>query len=189
MSKRIPLSRGKWALISDEDFERVNAYKWCCDRNGYACRMVHIATVDGIRSRRKVMLHRFILDAPVGMEVDHANHNKLDNRRVNIRLATKTQNRANARPRTTGSSKYKGVSWHRRDGGWCAGIHINSATKFLGVYKDEAAAARVYDAAAYAAWGDYAFLNFPQNKQFYQLALTIPKVPRSLPLLTTLGAD
>lgn len=151
--KRVSLSGGKFAIVSDCDFPKVNRYKWSADRNGYAVRMVQ----DGSR-RRKVLMHRFILDAPAGAEVDHANGDKLDNRRSNLRLATKSQNNANRGPYT---GTYKGVSWHKRDRRWQSQIRINGSQRHLGTFADPVSAALAYDRAARAAWGEFAYLNFP----------------------------
>lgn len=159
MTKRIPLSNGKFALVSDEDYERIGRYNWSYDPNGYACRMVQVARVDGKRTRRKVLMHRQILRAAKGVEVDHANHDGLDNRRENIRTVSHAQNRHNARPRKNGSSQYKGVSYHKRDGNWRASIAVNGIKRELGTFRSEHAAALAYNAAAYEAWGEFAYQN------------------------------
>lgn len=159
MTKRIPLSQGKFALVSDEDYERVSQYNWTYDRNGYACRMVQVHRTEGKRTRRKVLMHRFILGAPKGVEVDHANHNGLDNRRENIRVASHAQNRHNARPRVNSSSRYKGVSFHRRDKKWRSEITVDGVRRSLGTFPNEHDAAAAYNVAAHEAWGEFAYQN------------------------------
>lgn len=159
MTRRIPLSNNQFALVSDEDYERVAQFNWSYDRNGYACRMVQVHRENGKRTRRKVMMHRFILNAPKGTEVDHANHDGLDNRRENIRTVTHAQNRHNARPRMNSSSQYKGVSYHKRDGNWRASIAVNGVKREIGTFRTEHAAAIAYNAAARAAWGEFAYQN------------------------------
>jgi hypothetical protein len=84
--KKIPLTKGKFAIVDDSDFERVNAFHWTCNTDGYATSKVG-------------PMHRFILDAPKGTQVDHRNHDTLDNRRENIWLCTPSQNRLNNRSR------------------------------------------------------------------------------------------
>lgn len=175
MSRQIPLSRGLVALVSERDFERVSRYKWSCDGNGYACRMESYY-VDGKRQRRKIMLHRFILGAPAHLQVDHINHNILDNRRENIRLVTRRQNRANSRPKRTGTSRYKGVHWHRRDQKWCAMIRAGGVKYHLGTFANEAEAAKAYDRAARKLVGPMAYLNFPT-----QAAPPIPTLFQVIP--------
>lgn len=159
MCKQVPLSQGKTALIDDEDYERVVLHKWCCDRNGYVVRKIFVSR-DGKKQPRKIMLHRFILNAPPGMDVDHINHDLLDNRRSNIRLATRSQNSANRPSKSGSSSRYKGVVWHERVNPWRAKIAVNGKQQHLGYFATEEEAAHAYDKAAYAAWGEFAHLNF-----------------------------
>lgn len=158
MCQRVPLSKGKFALVSDEDYERVSQYKWTYDA-GYACRKVTWHDEEGKTRKRKVLLHRFITDAPANMEVDHRNWDGLDNRRDNLRIATHTQNRANARPRAGCSSRYKGVWLDKRDGVWRSEIVVDGKRNGLGIFNNEDDAARAYNAAALKAWGEFTYLN------------------------------
>jgi hypothetical protein len=93
--------------------------------------------------------------------VDHVDHNGLNNRRSNLRAATKAQNAANERKRPGCSSQYKGVVWHRNR--WQARIEIGDEYRYLGRFVSEEEAARAYDAAAVTAWGQYANPNFPRT--------------------------
>lgn len=105
-------------------------------------------------------MHRLILNAPSGADVDHVNNDGLDNRRVNLRLASRSQNLANTRKRAGAfTSQFKGVYRARRK--WAASIKVNQVRRHLGEYHSEERAARAYDAAAKAAWGPFARLNFP----------------------------
>ena len=165
MTVRVPLSRGKFALISDEDAERVTQFKWSYHGNGYACRTVRVTLPDGRKKRKDILLHRFIVDAPQGLDVDHRNQHGLDCRRHNLRKATRSQNVANSGSRKGAVSKYKGVHFRRDRNTWRAEITINGRKRNLGTFKDEADAARAYDAAAYATWGEFAYLNFPDELQ------------------------
>jgi hypothetical protein len=92
--KKIPLSQGQFALVDDEDFERVNAFKWyarCDPKDGllYATRSVRKPKAT------TVSMARFIMQTPEGMVCDHVNHNTLDNRKRNLRNCTLSQNRMN----------------------------------------------------------------------------------------------
>lgn len=119
--------------------------------------------------RVSVLMHRLLMDPPRGMEVDHANGVRSDNRRSNLRLATSSQNRFNMLVRKRAgmsSSRYRGVSLHRSRKGdtttrWKAVISVLNVTKHLGYYRDEVEAARAYDRAAILHHGRFAKLNFP----------------------------
>ncbi len=111
---------------------------------------------------RTIYLHRLVMAAPEGVEVDHVNGNPLDNRRANLRLATRSQNAAN-RPSYRGSSRFKGVCRaNTQSPRWRAWILFEGKSRYLGSYHSEDEAARAYDAAAYEQWGEFAHLNFPE---------------------------
>jgi len=99
------------------------------------------------------------LVGPDGWEVDHANHDGLDNRRANLRLATRSQNIANQRKKR-GASSYKGVYRLRDCNRWGAQIYRNGSKRHLGTFKDEVDAALAYDCALLEASGPFAKLNF-----------------------------
>ncbi len=106
-------------------------------------------------------LHRLILAAPFGTSVDHRNGDGTDNRRCNLRFATAAQNLANKRPQGA-ASRFKGVALSSCvNKPWLAKIQVEKKQRYLGVYETEEAAARAYDKAAWAAWGEFARLNFP----------------------------
>lgn len=111
---------------------------------------------------RRWALHRWIMQPPDDMVVDHINGDPLDNRRSNLRICTHAQNLANGRSHRDSTSKYRGVSYRPREGTWRAQISVgNQRSKFLGQYRTEEEAALAYDAAARDRYGEYARLNFP----------------------------
>ena len=108
-----------------------------------------------------VWMHREIMKAGDREFCDHINHNGLDNRRANLRLATRSRNAWNRRKAKIKSrSKYKGVSWYNMGKRWNARIQVNRKAKFLGIFADEIEAAKAYDRAARKCFGEFAKLNF-----------------------------
>jgi hypothetical protein len=160
--RRIPLTQGKFAIVDPGDYERLAQYKWFAvryERGFYAVRAVKAK--DGRGRQKNVRMHREILGVPEGKIIDHINHNGLDNRRANLRVATRRQNAWNKRKqRTRCSSKYKGVTWLKREGKWQARIVCKGRSMFIGYFADEKAAARAYDAKAGELFGEYAAMNF-----------------------------
>ncbi len=160
--RRIPLTQGKYALVDVEDYERVNQYKWHIRRSNrsntyYAARTVFVSKYN----RKLVPMHRFIINAPDGLEVYHINGDGFDNRKANLRLATGFQNARNKGKRNNARvSRYKGVK-RNGSGRWHAVINYNCQRIYLGTYNTEEEAARAYDTAARKYHKEFANLNFP----------------------------
>ncbi len=102
-------------------------------------------------------MHRIIMNAPVGKQVDHINHNGLDNRKENLRLATPAQNQANQKLSKANTSGFKGVSFDKKKKKWAA--YIGKQSRNLGRFLDIRDAARAYNDAAKLAYGEFAKLN------------------------------
>lgn len=139
------------AIIDDENAELVASYRWRLMAGCYAATRPAPSTI--------LYMHRLILDVPLGVQVDHINHNGLDNRRVNLRLATNGQNSANRVLGSDSRSGFKGVSWDA--GRWRARIKVDQQDRHLGRFDIPEAAARAYDRAAREHFGEFAWLNFP----------------------------
>lgn len=118
------------ALVEVADWPLVAGRKWFFDG-------MYAATKDGALNLR---MHRLLMgDVPKGLEVDHINRDKLDNRRSNLRLVTHAENCRNV-PSQGGSSQYRGVTWSKKKRRWVAQAHLNSKGIFLGHFDDESEA-------------------------------------------------
>lgn len=156
--KRIPISRGMFALIDDEDSHRVLRYRW----HAYPSKSTWYAKAsawDHIHKKQfNLPMGRFIMDAPKEKCVDHINGDGLDNRKSNLRICTNAENSRNQKMKPH-SSRFKGVTWNARLGNWVAQIRANGTTKHLGVFTDECDAAKAYNVAAMKHFGRFARLN------------------------------
>ena len=103
------------------------------------------------------------MQAPDGMVVDHIDGNSLNNRRSNLRICTPRQNTANRAKTRNGTSRFKGVHFCTRDRKWRAQIGVDGARRFIGDFDDEVEAARAYDRKAAELFGEFAYLNFPEE--------------------------
>jgi HNH endonuclease/AP2 domain len=148
--KEVPLTRGKVALVDDEDFERVAAYKWCYMTVGYAARSV----VEG-KKRRLVYLHRFILRPEKGAHIDHIDGNKLNNQRNNLRTCTHQQNMRNRTNHRNNTSGHKGVAFDKSTGIWKAYINIDGKTVHLGRFPTAELAAEYRNGVAEKVFGEF----------------------------------
>jgi tRNA U34 2-thiouridine synthase MnmA/TrmU len=157
MVKEISLTQGKVTIVDDEDYDRVNQHKWHAakhNRNWYARRK-------DPKTKKIIRMSRFILGFETNLICDHINRNGLDNRKENLRLATKTQNLMNSKKRKNTSSKYKGVSLYKRYNKWESKISVNKKLIHIGLFNYEVDAARAYDMMAKIHFGEFANLNFP----------------------------
>ena len=159
--KKIELTRGKYALVDDADYDFLMRWKWYFNK-GYAIRSG--SRLENAGRQKTILMHRIINKTPEELLTDHANLDTLDNRKVNLRTATRQQNNINKRKQQGTTSKYKGVYWVTRDKKWRVCIRANGRHIFLGDYKSEAEAARSYNEAALKYHGDFCVLNHWKEK-------------------------
>lgn len=153
--KKIPLTRGKYAIVDDEDYEWLTQWSWCYN-NRYAIRGMSRGGV-----QKKFPMHREIMKTPIGLETDHINGNTLDNRKSNLRICTHKENGRNRKvSKNKKWSEYKGVTYRTDRRVWITQIRKDNRLYKVGYFKNELEAALTYDIWAVKFFGKYAKLNF-----------------------------
>lgn len=152
--KLLKLSNKKiFTEVDDEVFEYLNQFKWFLSTRGYVC-----------RNKRKdseyTRIHRLIMNAPKGLEVDHIDNNPLNNQKSNLRICTHQENQRNQKKSKNRSSKFKGVSFNKLTKKWESYIAHNNKFIHLGHYENEIDAAKAHDKSARELHKEYATLNF-----------------------------
>jgi hypothetical protein len=152
----VPVSGGKYfAKIDPEDYEEISQCRWYIKKPARKYYSYYAY------NRKRLLMHRKIMNPPGGIAIDHINGDGLDNRRTNLRIADACQNQWNQRPKENGTSKFKGVVRHKEDKKWRVKIRYRGKHIWLGNYDNEIEAARAYDRAAVKYFGAFARLNFP----------------------------
>lgn len=152
---KIFLNRGYVALIDTEDWEKVKDKKWAVSpqSNTTYCR-------NSTRGGGTISLHRLIMNAPKDMDVDHIDHNGLNNTKSNLRICTTSENCRNRVRGKISSSKYKGVYFYCPTKKWRSAITIAKGKRiYLGQFLSEESAAIVYNEMAKKYFGEYAIIN------------------------------
>ncbi len=159
--KQIISKEGPRILVDADDFDYLSQFEWAIC-SGYAKRSCH-SDQDSFWLEMGHEIMELEIGNGWGRVLDHANRNKLDNRKTNLRICTQAQNVHNGPGKPNGSSRFKGVSWNKQSQHWRAYIVLEGKYQHLGQFIDEEEAARAYDAAANEAYGEYAYLNFPEE--------------------------
>ena len=167
--KQIQLTRGYFALIDDADFDHINQWKW----HALVIKRPNVTKVYAVRNEgtKKVYMHRALMDAPSGIDVDHKDDNGLNNQRENLRIATRSQNNWNSKARK-GSTPYVGVTYldplkpsyakHAKRP-YQAYVQANKKKHHVGFFETAEAAAEARDRKAVELYGTFAALNFPEK--------------------------
>ena len=138
-------------MVDDGDFPWLSKFRWWTHSRVYAT---------GWANGKNVLMHRLILSTPPGMESDHINGDRLDNRRDNLRICTLQQNQFNSKVQKNNHSGVKGVYWWPRDRNWRVCFFQNGKQENLGYYNDKVEAISVYNKAIISARGAYAKPNY-----------------------------
>jgi hypothetical protein len=151
--EKIILLNGEICFVDDEDFQKLNQFKWYLNSKRYACRH---------ENGKTILMHREIMGNPIGYEIDHINGNGLKNTKDNLRICTHAQNLKNIKQHIDNTSGYKGVYYQKcgkRKKRWYAQIQVNGKTKLVGYYLTPEEAALAYNNCANIYYGEYAKLN------------------------------
>jgi hypothetical protein len=156
--RTIKLPCGQNVKVCEKAYSLVKDYKWSL-AGGYPARRIEGKRKPcGKRARINIYMHRYLTGVKKGLEVDHINGDKLDNRLKNLRICTPTQNKHNVKS-NRGSSKYKGVSYNKAEKKWKSYITIDGSRKNLGTFTNEDEAALAYNQYAQENFGEFALLN------------------------------
>lgn len=152
--KTIPLTRGLVAIVDDEDYERLNEFKWHANSEGYAVRAVR----NDVREQVRIRMHRSVqgISAIDIRCVDHINGNRVDNRKENLRVCTRAENQANRKAQRNNTSGFKGVHWVKRSQKWTAQIMTGGKSHSLGYFETAEAAYSAYKIACAELHGNFA---------------------------------
>lgn len=162
--KYIPLGGkygvGKHAIVDDADYETLSAHKWYVMKNGYATRTIDLGRLNGKKRTRAMTMHRQLMGEPT-LLVDHCNNDRLDNRRSNLRLATKHENTMNRVLHKNSSTGFKGVFFRKEcpNKPYYARVGMDRKYVHLGYFKHPEEAAQAYNTKAKELFGEFALLN------------------------------
>lgn len=173
----LTLPDGYIVLIDEADQLLIAGFPWRVLQAG-AGGLMYAHAWNG---KMHLYMHRLIAGAGPEEHVDHWDLNGLNNQKHNLRIPSRGQNQANrgkqfSRNGRLPTSQYKGVYWDKSRSRWSAYIGSRGQRRYLGRFTDEELAARAYDEAAVAAWGQFARLNFPVDNGLvcgrHRLAIT-----------------
>lgn len=156
--------------IDADVYERLVAEglsKWSAQKVGkryYVSRTVN--------RKGKLYLHRWIMDAPRGLVIDHIDNDPLNNTRENLRICyhrDNARNKPGKANRLLAGFNFKGVGKFKNGASWSAQIQIGGEHVCLGRFEHAADAAKMYDFAATILFGEFAYTNFANSVKFLKL--------------------
>lgn len=150
---------GHSVLVDDSDYEYLSQWNWSKAKGGYVIRCQYIGYFNGKRKNKVIYMHRVVNQTPEGMETDHINGDKLDNRKANLRSASRSNNAINKPKQANNTSGYKGVYWNKQSKKWLAAIKVNNKQIHIGLFPAIEDAATAYNLAALKYFGEFAVFN------------------------------
>lgn len=158
MTKEIYLTQNQVALVDDDMFDFLDYWNWIAkyDPKRGIYYAVRNRTINDPPKPWAYRMHRVIINCPSGFDVDHINRNTLDNRKENLRIATRTQNNGNKIKQSNNTTGYKGVSYNKKYRKYQAEIQYKKVRHILGYYDDVLEAAEAYRKAAAELFGEFA---------------------------------
>jgi len=161
--KKIFLNRHLYTMVDDEDYDWLSQYAWKCFFATKYLRYARYKIIDQKKGKTIfISMHRIIMKPPNGMDIDHVDGNGLNNQKINLRICTRAENCHNTRKRAIRTSKFKGVSLVPngsstiyKENMW----KVQIQGKYIGCYKEEITAAKIYDEEAIKRFGEFARTN------------------------------
>ena len=155
----IVLSQGYVAIVDKQDCALADM-KWSAFVKRRADGSQRVYAVRGWTKENRMLLHQAVF-GPTPNDIDHRDGDGLNNRRANLREATRSRNSANARKRTGTASIFKGLYFHRKNKTWVAAIMVNGKRVHIGTFREEINAAQAYNFVADEYFGQFARFNLP----------------------------
>ncbi len=144
-------------MVDASDFDWLNQWRWYTSKDGYAVR--HTTVQERVTTTRWILyMHREVNGTPDDLLTDHANGDRLDNRKTNLRDATKLQNNVNRGKQKNNKSGYKDVYFDVYHGRWEASIRFEGKKHFLGRRDSAVEAYKLYQQASREYFGDYSYV-------------------------------
>ncbi len=144
------LSKGKYAIVDNEDYERLNQCKWSAVASGYTYYAI---------SKKSLGMHAMLMINPNKLHIDHINRNGLDNRKSNLRVCRSGQNQLNSKLRSHNTSGYKGVYWCKHHNAWASQLRVKGKIIYKRYFHSALEAALFYDQRAEELGDGYALTN------------------------------
>ena len=159
---KIPLTKGKFALVDKEDYDVLNQWNWFLTSSGgkeYAARVLPRPV------HKQILMHRQLLGVVGKTEIDHKNGNGLDNRKVNLRKVSSQQNKWNSFKHKDNKTGFRGVVFAPHAKKFAVFVKTKNK-RFFGYFKTAEEAAKKHDEVVKQEFGQFAKLNFPEKGEF-----------------------